>query len=99
MISNFQCGETGQTLSILDYDGNRTRNVRYKAVVNDYQVAVLNLQTVDTNHTQHHVSQLSLCPGVLESDVVLSSSSLTKFLIEKVEDDIFYRLVDFFGCS
>ena len=99
MISTFQCGETGQTLSILDYDGSRTSNVRYKAVLNDYQVAVLHLQSVDTNLTQHNVSQLSLCPGVLESDVVLSSSSLTKFLIEKVEDEIFYRLVDLFGCS
>ena len=89
MISTFQCEVTGQRLRILDYDESRT-NVRYKTVINDAQLAVLHLQTVDTEDTPD-VSQLSLCPGVLESELVFPSTSITKFFIEKVEDEIVYR--------
>ena len=93
MFSAFRCEENGQTLSILDYDVSRTNNVRYKAVINDDQVAVLHLQSVDVD-TQDtpDVSQLSLCPGVLESEVPFEScSDSTRFLIEKGEDEIVYR--------
>ena len=90
MVSFFQCEGTGQRLSILDYDDSRTNNVRYRAVINDDQVAVLHLQSVDTEDT-HDVSQLSLCPGVLESYMVFSSTSITSMLIEKAEDEIVYR--------
>ena len=76
------------SLRILDYDITKS-SARYRAVVNDDQVVVVLLQTVDTKDTP--VSQLSLCPGVPETDVVFSSSSITKFLIEKVEDEIVYR--------
>ena len=86
----FHCGETGQRLCILDYDESRTNNVRYKAVINEDQVAVLHLQSVDTENTPD-VSQLSLCPGVLESYMVFSSTSITSMLIEKAEDEIVYR--------
>ena len=79
-----------QKLSILDYDESRTNNVRYKAVINDDQVAVLHLQSVDTEKTPD-VSRLSLCPGVLESYMVFSSTSITSMLIEKAEDEIVYR--------
>ena len=65
-------------------------NVRYKAVINEDQVAVLHLQTVDTEDSSD-VSQLSLCPGVPESDVVFTSSSVTKLLIEKSGDEIVLR--------
>ena len=37
------------------------------------------------------VSRLSLCPGVLESYMVFSSTSITSMLIEKAEDEIVYR--------
>ena len=76
------------SFSILDYDITKS-SARYKAVINDDQVVVVHLQNVDTKDTP--VSQLSLCPGVPETDVVFSSSSITKFLIEKVEDEIVYR--------
>ena len=89
MISEFSCSVTDQRLGILDYDEKKT-NARYRAVINEDKIAVLHLQTVDTKHSPD-VSQLSLCPGVMESDVVLPSSSITKFLIEKVEDEIVYR--------
>ena len=75
MIDTFYHGETGQRLSILDYDEGRT-NVRYKAVINDAQLSVLHLQSVDTEDTQPDVSQLSLCPGVLETEVLQTVSSL-----------------------
>ena len=75
-------------LNILDYDITKT-SARYRAVVNDDQVVVVLLQSVDTKDTP--LSQLSLCPGVPESDLVFSSVSITKFLIEKVEDEIVYR--------
>ena len=92
MTDTFYHGETGQALRILGYDeSKRSNNVRHKAVIDDDQLAVLHLQTVDTELTHQDVSQLSLCPGVLESDVV-SSFSITKFLIEKVDDQIVYRL-------
>ena len=78
---------TSSSLSILDYDITKY-SARYRAVVNDDQVVVVHLQTVDTKDTP--LSQLSLCPGVPEAEVV-SYSSITKFLIEKVEDEIVYR--------
>ena len=76
------------SLSILDYDITKS-SARYRAVVNDDQVVVVHLQSVDTKDTP--VSQLSLCPGVLESYMVFSSTSITSMLIEKAEDEIVYR--------
>ena len=90
MISTFKSLFDHQRLSILDYDVTKT-NVRYKAVINEDQVAVLHLQTVDDVKDTSDVSQLSLCPGVPESDVVFSSSSVTKLLIEKSGDEIVLR--------
>ena len=94
MTASFRCYMTDQRLSIVDYDETKT-NARYRAVINEDKVAVLQLQTVDTEDTP--VSQLSLCSGIMESDVLqfLSSSSTTNYLvqlfIEKVNDDIVYR--------
>ena len=88
MISPFYCGKIDQRLSILEYDGTKCSG-RYRAVIDGDQATVLQLQSVDTKDSP--LSQLSLCPGVPETDVVFSSSSVTKFLIEKVEDDIIYR--------
>ena len=80
------------SLSILDYDVSKS-SARYRGLVNDDQVVVVHLQSVDTKDSP--LSQLSLCPGVPETDVVFSSSSVTKFLIEKVEDEIIYRSGEF----
>ena len=94
MTASFRCCVTDQRLTILDYDETKT-NGRYRAVINEDKVAVLHLQSVDTKYTS--VSQLSLCPGVLESNVLqlISSSSTTNYLvqffIEKVDDKIVYR--------
>ena len=95
MISTFRCYVTEQRLTILDYDEKKT-NARYRAVINEDKMAVLHLQTVDTKDTP--VSQLSLCSGILESNVIellLSSSSIEKYLsqffIEKIHDEIVYR--------
>ena len=97
MISTFQCRESNQQLTVLDYNEGKT-NGRYRAVINDAQLAVLHLQRVDTEDTLPDVSQLYLCPGVLESEVLpLLSQSLSNplacsmFLIEKVEDQFMYR--------
>ena len=97
MISTFQCLGGDNRLRVLDYDETKT-NVRYKAVINDAQLSVLHLQRVDTEDTHPDVSQLSLCPGVLESEVLpLLSQSLSNtlacsmFLIEKMEDQFLYR--------
>ena len=93
MTASFRCFVTDQRLTILDYDETKS-NGRYRAVINEDKIAVLQLQSVDTEET---VSRLSLCSGVLESNVLqlLSSSSTTnyflQFLIEKVNDDIVYR--------
>ena len=90
MITSFHSGETGIKLSIENYDLRKT-NVRYKAVINEDQLAVLHLQTVDTEDSSD-VSQLSLCPGVPESEVPFQScSDSSRFLIEKVEAEIVYR--------
>ena len=64
-----------------------------KAVINEDQAAVLHLQTVDiATENTHDLSQLSLCPGVLESQIPFEScSDCTRFLIEKAEDEIVYR--------
>ena len=92
--ASFRCYMTNQRLSILDYDETKT-NGRYRAVINEDKIAVLQLQSVDTEDSP--VSQLSLCPGVLESNVLqlLSSSESTNYLvqlfIERVNDDIIYR--------
>ena len=93
MISTFRCVEKGQRLSILDYDENRTNNVRYKAVINKRQVAVLQLRTVDVDVNTKltpDVSELSLCPGVIEADF-FGSAALEKLLIEKSGDEIVFR--------
>ena len=94
-MSTFHCVETDQRLNILDYDVTKI-NVRYKAVINDNQVAVLHQQNVDTKNIP--VSDLSLCPGLLEAEILealfqLSSNSATctMFLIEKLQDKIVYR--------
>ena len=93
MTASFRCFVTDQRLTILDYDETKS-NGRYRAVINEDKIAVLQLQSVDTEET---VSKLSLCSGVLESNVLqlLSSSSTTnyllQFLIEKINDDIVYR--------
>ena len=95
MITRFQCQESGQRLSILDYDEKKT-NGRFRALFNEDKVAVLQLQTVETGDTP--LSQLSLCPGILESEVLVAlSQSLANslacslFLIEKAEERIMYR--------
>ena len=95
MISTFRCYVTDQRLTILDYDENKTDG-RYRAVINEDKIAVLQLQSVNSDDTP--VSQLSLCPGVLESNVLqLLSSSLSttdylvQLFIEKVDNDIVYR--------
>ena len=95
MITTFQGENKDLKLRIEDYDFSKS-NVRYKAVINDDQLAVLHLQTVDTELTHQDVSQLSLCPGVLESEVLhlLSQSPVSNtlvcvmFLIEKLQTDI-----------
>ena len=93
MTASFRCFVTDQRLTILDYDETKS-NGRYRAVINEDKIAVLQLQSVDTEDS---VSKLSLCSGVLEPNVLqlLSSSSTThylvQFLIEKVNDDIVYR--------
>ena len=81
MATSFRCCVTDQRLTILDYDETKT-NARYRAVINEDRIAVLQLQSVDTEDTP--VSQLSLCSGVLESEVLqlLSSSSTTNYLIK-----------------
>ena len=80
------------SLSILDYDVSKS-SARYRGLVNDDQVVVVHLQSVDTKDSP--LSQLSLCPGVPETDVVFSSPSVTKFFIEKVEDEIICRSGEF----
>ena len=97
MITTFLEEENGLKLSIESYDWRRT-NMRYKAVINDDQLAVLHLQTVGSEDTPD-VSQLSLCPGILESEILplLSQSEVSPtqvclmFLIEKLEEQIVYR--------
>ena len=94
MISTFRCYVTHQRLTILDYDLAQN-NGRYKAVVNEDKVAVLHLQTVDTQDTP--ISQLYLCPGVEESEVLqllspsIETNNLVQFFIEKIGEDIVYR--------
>ena len=93
-ISTFTCSESDQKLSILDYDDTQQSNAKYRAVINDEEIGVLHLQRVDTKDTP--VSHLSLCPGVLESEVLETlSQSFTKivarFFIEQVGSEIVYR--------
>ena len=94
MTASFRCYVTDQRLSILDYDKTKT-NGRYRAVINEDKIAVLQLQSVDTKDTS--VSKLSLCSGVLESKFLQlltqsnSTDYLIQLLIEKTEDDIVYR--------
>ena len=90
MTASFRCYVTDQRLTILDYDETKT-NGRYRAVINEDKIAVLHLQSVDTNYTS--VSQLSLCTGVLESNVlqILSKEYLVQVFIEKVDEEIVYR--------
>ena len=76
-------------LTVLDYDVTKT-NGRYRAVINDAQLVVLHLQSVDMKDTPPDVSQLSLCPGVLESEV-LETNNVSKLLIEKVGAEIVFR--------
>ena len=80
------------TFTILKYDETKS-NARYKAVMKDGQLVVAHIQNVDTL-LDAPLSQLSLCSGVLESDAVSSSVSITKLLIEKIEDEIVYRSRD-----
>ena len=92
MTASFRCYVTNQRLSVLDYEEKKT-NGRYRAVINEDKVAVIQLHHLQTFEA---VSELSLCSGVLESNVLqlLSTSSidcLVQLLIEKVDDNIIYR--------
>ena len=96
MITRFQCQESGQRLSILEFD-NKNINGRFRALINEDEVVIIQIQTVKTADTPD-VSQLSLCPGVLESEVLVALSqslanslSCSLFLIEKAEERIMYR--------
>ena len=100
MISTFQCGVSDQKLGILDYDETKTSG-RYRAVINQDQLAVLHLQRVEIHNTLD-VSQLYLCSGALESEVLpllsrsfSNSLACSLFLIEKVEERFIYRLARF----
>ena len=95
MITRFQCQESGQRLSILEFDEEKI-NGRFRALFNEDKVAVLQLHTIETEDTP--LSQLSLCPGVLESEVLVALShslanslACSLFLIEKAEERIMYR--------
>ena len=97
MTASFRCYVTKQRLSILDYDEKKT-NGRYRAVINEDRVAVVQLHHLQTVEAEDEsVSQLSLCSGVLESNLqkLLSKSNSREFLdqlfIEKIDDDIVYR--------
>ena len=96
MTASFRCCITNQRLSILEYDEKKI-NGRFKALINEEKIAVLQVQTVETEDTPD-VSQLSLSPGVLESEVLVAlSQSLANslacslFLIDKAEDRVTYR--------
>ena len=97
MTASFRCYVTNQRLSVLDYDEKKT-NGRYRAVINEDKVAVIQLHHLQTVEAEDKsVSQLSLCSGVLESNLqkLLSKSTSTEYLdqlfIEKIDDDIVYR--------
>ena len=88
---------TDQRLMILDYDSTKNHG-KYRALVNEEQVAVLQLQLHHQDGKKTPLSQLSLCPGLQESEVLqlLSPDSVTKkylvqICIEKIGDDIVYR--------
>ena len=92
MISRFFCGEIDQRLSILEYDGTKCSG-RYRAVIDGDQATVLQLQSVDTKDVP--LSQLALCPGLTETEVLQvishSDNQIGRLLIEKVEEEIVYR--------
>ena len=85
---------TDQRLTILDYDHIKTSG-RYRAVINEDKVAVLQLQTVDVRNIP--VSQVSLCPGITESEFLqflcdcIDKTDLVQLFIEKVDDKVVYR--------
>ena len=89
MITTLHGGETGLKFSIENYDLRKT-NMRYKAVINDAQLAVLHLQSVNIENTQSDVFQLSLCRGAIEGDFS-GSAAIEKLLIEKAGDEIVLR--------
>ena len=92
MISRFYCGEIDQRLDILEYDGTKCSG-RYRAVIDGDQATVLQLQSVDTKDVP--LSQLALCPGLTETEVLQvishSDNQIGRLLIEKVEEEIVYR--------
>ena len=92
MISRFYCGEIDQRLGILEYDGTKSSG-RYRAVIDGDQASVLHLQSVDTKDVP--LSDLVLCPGLLETEVLQlishSDNQIARMLIEKVEEEIVYR--------
>ena len=90
MISTFISLLDHQRLSIIDFDVSKN-HARYKAVINDDQLAVLHLQSVGAEDTPD-VSQLSLCQGVLESAIPFEFfTDSRKFLIERANREIVYR--------
>ena len=92
MISRFYCWEIDQRLDILEYDGTKCSG-RYRAVIDGDQATVLQLQSVDTKDVP--LSELSLCPGLTEKEVLQvishSDNQIGRLLIEKVEEEIVYR--------
>ena len=92
MISPFYCGKIDQRLDILEYDGTKCSG-RYRAVIDGDQATVLQLQSVDTEDVP--LSQLALCPGLTETEVLQvfshSDNHIGRLLIEKVEEEIVYR--------
>ena len=90
MISTFISLLDHQRLSIIDFDVSKN-HARYKAVINDDQLVILHVQSVVTEATPD-VSQLSLCQGVMESEIPFEFfTDSGKFLIERTNREIVYR--------
>ena len=102
MLAKFICQEDSNLkLEISDFDPpGPGEDRRYPAMINDDQFVVLKMTDVGNNLQSEDLSDIHLCEGLLETEVLphflsgqISSEISTLIYIEKLNQHVVYRSI------
>ena len=101
MLTKFMCQDDYlQKLEILDFDPPEAGDDgRYPAMINNSQLVLIRMTDVGSNVQCDDLSLLSICQGLLETEVLPSLSTLqikteeinALVFIEKLNQNVIYR--------
>ena len=100
MLTKFTNNQTEQHIEICDFDPpGPGDDRRYPAMINDDQFVVLKMTDVGNYLQSEDLSDIHLCEGLLETEVLprlsgqISSEISSLIYIEKLNQHVVYRLV------